>query len=763
MSYNSGRTFYPITIVFGGGIRLTDTEYLKVVLSLFQTKYHKHIKSLAYNLGELDTDIILYVLYKYNLLPYILSVNLNDNNFSHITDDGAFIDTSKNINVSVECKDFVKTLQTFCKMSFKGTNKNDAYGYFIAYIFLYNTKLKAYNTLHHIFKDKQLSDILTKVTSYVYTMFNIPDNSTFTQYGRFLTVPPVNSSKNKCIGRDKELSNIIDILSRKDKNNVLLVGNAGVGKTAVVEGLACLLLSDKCPNKFKGYNIYELSLSALISGATYRGDFEGRLTELLKLIQTHNNIILFIDEIHNIMGNSKDDSGSGINASEILKPFMCRDNLYVIGATTLQENKLIQSDKAISRRFSTVNIDEPSTDIVCQMLLDNIELYENYFDITIPTEIVQKIVQYGDKYITNKYFPDKAFELLDNACVNCINHSKQMELSLQDVHKSAELMCNIKIPQFTNVDTWNPTTLQCSLNKKIVGQVNVIREVVKSLTPYYIGLHSTDKPIASFLFVGSTGVGKTQLCKELSTHLFTSETFLKLDMSEYSESHSIAKLIGSPPGYVGYSKGGILTEFVKNHSHSVILFDEIEKAHCSINNILLQIMDEGRLTDNSGDTVNFCNCIIILTSNIGAKDIVDSNNTVGFNTQKNVAQDKHIYSKAVKKYFSPELLGRLQVVYFNSLQQQDIKEIIDIHLESIINKFKNISIVLTITNKVKNFLYTKYTSCEYGVREIKNILTTNIESVIVDYILNSELSTPCNITLDMDNDKVICLKDNGGN
>ena len=735
---------------------MTDTEYLNMILTLFQKKYHAEIKQLSSVEETLTTDVLLYMLYKYNLLPYILIANMEDKNFESIANTPK-VSESSNIKVTDECKEFIDVLNRLRHCNLHIKNKNESYSYLISYIFLNNTSLQAYKTLRSIFKPTKYTEILNIVNSHVYEMFNMPKEDIFIKYGRFLTVPSPYNKHGRIVGRDKEISQIVDIMSRKDKNNVVLVGNAGVGKTALVEGFAELIMSDKCPEQFKEFVVYELSLSSLISGTTYRGDFEERLTTLLKTLMSYKNIVLFIDEIHNIMSSGSDEHSSGLVTSEMLKPYMSRNGLYIIGATTPQEYRIMQEDKAMVRRFSCIQVSEPSNTMVFTMLQGNLQAYIEHFNIDIDESILDAVIIYANKYITNRYMPDKAFELLDNACVHCINHTKNKSVSLDDVHYAAELLCNMTIPKHADTNKIKQGDLLKYLNSHIIGQSESINIVLKKLKRYYIGLHNPTKPIASFLFVGSTGVGKTQLCKELAEQLFTKESFLKLDMSEYAEQHSVAKLIGAPPGYVGYEKGGILTDFVNNHPHSVILFDEIEKAHPDINNILLQILDEGRLTDNMGNTSNFSNCIIVLTSNIGANEVNQSKHSVGFNTETDNKQIKHTYTNAVKKYFKPELLGRLEVVYFNTLTNEDKIKIIDMEIDSIIHKFKDMQIDVSIFKKVRQYMYDKFITCEYGAREIKYKITDLIENTVVDYITDSDISAPYVIKLyDYKDDTIIC-------
>lgn len=748
---------------------MTNKDYLEAVLSMFGKNRKDLVIKMAYaNDKILDTTILAYSLYTYNFLPYcvatsvsgdVLSVfyaNLNVESF-----DDNVIDIN-NISISKECAIFVDKLINFrANPYFNKINKDKKLKKdkqeitisYMVYMLITNKEFVSYDLFQSCLSTRDYNYIKTTLYEDLLVAYNIPNNQTLIKYGRFLT-NPLDSNVDKCVGRDKELSDIIDILCRKKKNNVVLVGQPGVGKTAIVEGFANLLMSSKCPKKFVGYHLYELSISSMIAGSKYRGDFEEKMEGVLKsILELQQPIIIFIDEIHNIMVShgSSENSSLGMSAADILKPYLGRSDLLLIGATTEAEYKIIEKDSAMGRRFSPIHIKEPTNVAVCKLLENVLDEYSKHFDIDINTSIVPEIVKYAEIYIPNRYMPDKALDLLDESCVYCSNHGNGKELNLSDIVHATETLTGIKIPTQKDKSISKINYIIDTLKSNIIGQDEAIKEVESVVKRYFLGLCNKQKPLGSFLFVGPTGVGKTQLCKELAHTMFTKESFIRFDMSEFMEKHSVAKFIGAPPGYVGYGSGGQLTEAVKNNPYSVILLDEIEKAHPDIFNILLQILDDGQLTDGEGLTISFINCIIVLTSNVGSSDVSEKlNSAIGFGSSNTLSNKEisHIYEKAVKQHFKPEFINRLnKVVYFNSLTYDNIKEIVDKELNLIHDKFLNNNIELNISKKALTQLYDKCYSKEYGARFAQRLITTDIEDLVIDFIISENILTEDKIKL----------------
>lgn len=732
---------------------MNNQEYLNTILSLFdKTRKEYAIGITKANNNILDTGIITYTFYKYNLFPYSVATNIIHDTIIADVPEPIKDDTDiSNITVSAECCNFIDRMILFMNNKFikKSKSTQELNISYMSYLMLTDKTLIAYNIFQKALSSRHRGYAVKTLKELLLEAYSIPNDPALQAFGRFLT-DPFSDNLNICVGRDKEISDIVDILSRRKKNNPVLVGQPGVGKTAIIEGFANLLMSSKCPKQFQGYHLYELSLATMLSGARYRGDFEERLEQLLKVITTNNdNIILYIDEIHNIVCDSKESSTSGMSAADILKPYMSRQGFYLIGATTEQEYKVIQKDKALDRRFSIIRIKEPTVenakDLICRCIND----YENHFSINIDKSLIGDIVDLSSQYIPNKYLPDKAFDLLDESCVQCVNHSKDNSLKINHIISATELISGIKIPTTKTFDKHKVDKLIQSLKNSIIGQDTAIMELIRCLKRYFIGLNNNNKPIGSFLFVGPTGTGKTALCKEIASNIFTRESFIRIDMSEYMEKHSVSRLIGAPPGYVGYGKGGELTEAVKNNPFSVILFDEVEKAHPDVFNTLLQILDDGRITDTEGYTVNFNHCIIVLTSNIGAEEVKEkTSTTIGFGNTNTTADIKRIYEKSIKRKFKPEFLNRLDnIIYFNSLTKDNIALIVDKELDVLINKFKDINITITVTADTKNRLVDKCYSPDYGARYAQRIITSDVEDLIVNYLVENDLLSSDNVKL----------------
>lgn len=736
----------------------SNSEYLKIVLALFNKSKHGDIIGTTKNNNNVfSTNVLVYVCYIYNLLPLSM---MNEIEYSSFVNALGFeiIDINKSndidsIEITAECCQFIDKLVKFTQLE-KVAHSKDKLNYYrnyIGYLLLTDSKFKAHEVLTKSIKGVSYGHIVSTIKVQLSNIYDLPVNATLNKYGQFLTDPFAETDMLNCYGRDGEINQLIDILSRKTKNCPLVVGQPGVGKTAVVQGLANLLMSEKCPKQFVGYHIYELSLTSLVSGAIYRGDLESRLTDVLKIVtEEYDNIIVFMDEIHSIMNTSNDNAGTqGVSTADVLKPYMCGGKLKLIGATTESEYHIIEKDSAIGRRFNVLHIKEPSVLAVISLLNNVVGEYEQHFDISCESSILPIIVDYANKYITNRYMPDKVLDLLDTSFVQCKNHSDRHDLCIDDVIHATEILSGITVPVADNsVITKVNETMQ-ELKENVIGQNEALKDIETALKRYFLGLSVQTKPIASFLFVGPTGVGKTAMCKTLANSLFNKESFIKLDMSEYMEKHAVSKLIGAPPGYVGYSKGGKLTERVKHNPFSVILFDEIEKAHTDIYNILLQILDDGALTDSEGCRVDFTNTIIVLTSNVGATDVRDkSKNIVGFgdNTLSNKDAMK-IYENAVKKQFSPEFINRLdKVVYFNTLSKEDISQIVDKELNKLCIKLEAINVKLDIENDVRQYLYDKCFLPEYGARYAQRIVISDIEDKITDYLMiNNLINIKCHL------------------
>lgn len=757
---------------------MTKKEYLDAVLGLFGKQRKELVLKMAYaNDKILDTAIISYVLYSYNLLPYCVAKTVESSvlsaYYSGLDVDNRVKDVElveSEVILNNDCKVFVDKIVEFRTNKFINVPKKDKQELTISYmlyILLTNKSFHSYTLFQQCLNSRDYTYVTTTLYNNLLSAYNLPSEPILLKYGRFLT-NPLDTNLEPCIGREKEIDNIVDILSRKKKNNVVLVGQPGVGKTAVVEGFAHLLMSEKCPKRFIGYHIYEMSVTSMLAGAKYRGDFEERVEGVLKaIIDGQQNMILFIDEIHTIMTNhgSNENASLGMSAADMLKPYLGRSDLLLIGATTESEYKMIEKDGAMGRRFSPIHIKEPDNVTVCS-LLENVKAdYCRHFNINIDKAVIPEIVKYAETYLPNKFMPDKALDLLDESCVYCCNHGNNEQLLVSDVVRATEILTGMSIPTREDNVSNKIDGIMNHLRANIIGQDEAIKSVETVVRRYFLGLCNKQKPLGSFLFVGPTGVGKTQLCKELAHTMFTKESFIRFDMSEFMEKHAVAKFIGAPPGYVGYGSGGQLTEAVRNNPYSVVLLDEIEKAHPDIFNILLQILDDGKLTDGEGVTVSFVNCIIVLTSNVGSSDVSEkSNSSIGFGDTSLSNKDiTHIYEKAVKRQFRPEFINRLnKVVYFNSLTYDDVKEIVDKELKVLYKKFADANVTITINKKSLTKLYDKCFSPEYGARYAQRLITTDIEDLIIDYMLAENIVASeerVKITVTTVDDEFICKQE----
>ncbi len=532
------------------------------------------------------------------------------------------------------------------------------------------------------------------------------------------------------IGRDEEISRVMQILCRRKKNNPLLVGEPGVGKTAIAEGLALKIIKGEVPKILNSAKVYALDMGVLIAGTKYRGDFEKRLKGVIDEIKSIPEAIIFIDEIHTIVGAGATNGGS-MDASNLLKPALARGELRCIGATTHQEYRnFFDKDKALSRRFAKIEVLEPTIQESFLILKGVQDKYESYHNIRFSDEALRSAIDLSVKYIHDRFLPDKAMDIIDEVgAYFMLKGEEDIEIGVKEVSQIVSTM--LKIPPQTLGESENESLfkLEESLKEHIIGQNRAIKELSKAIKRSYAGLNRPDTPIGSFLFVGPTGVGKTELSKALAKRLGVH--FEKLDMSEYMEKHSVSRLIGAPPGYVGYEQGGLLTETIKKYPHTVLLLDEIEKAHPDIMNILLQVMDSAKLTDNNGVVSDFKNVILIMTSNLGTKEA----GIMGFAKDEGARSDR-----AIKDFFTPEFRNRLSaIVNFNPLTLENLKEIVSIEIKELNNQLFEKSIKVELSKEAIELLAKLSRSDEFGAREIARVIDEKIKEPLTDEILFGNL------------------------
>lgn len=629
------------------------------------------------------------------------------------------------------------------------------------------------------------------------------NNTVLKQFGEDLTKKAENGKLDPVIGREEEIQKVIQILSRRMKNNPCLIGESGVGKTAVVEGFAQKMINGDIPENLKDKRVISLDISGMVAGAKYRGDFEERIKKVLDEVKKSGNIILFIDEIHTIVGAGSAEGA--IDAANILKPMLARGEVQVIGTTTIDEyRKYIEKDSALERRFSPVNIKEPSKEDTVLILEGLRDKYEAHHNVKITDEAIKTAVELSSRYINNRFLPDKAIDLIDEAAskartsaytepqilkdlqskIEKAKKDKEEAIRGQKFEKAAELRdkeiwlrekfekenskwrnkntksiititdeniaeiisssTGIPLDKITKSENEKLKNLENILHKRVIGQNEAIEFVSKAIRRGRVGLKSPNRPIGSFLFLGPTGVGKTELSKAVAEALFGGEKdLIRIDMSEYMESHSVSKLIGSPPGYVGFEEGGQLTEKVRRNPYSVILLDEIEKAHPDVMNILLQILDDGRLTDSSGRTVDFKNTIVIMTSNIGARMITDKKNLGFGNSKEDEEKDyedikKDVMSE-VKKEFKPEFINRIdEIIVFHKLNDEEIKQIIDLMLNEVISRLAKQNINVKIDNSVKELIAKKGVNKSFGARPLRRTIQNLVEDCLAETILDGK-------------------------
>lgn len=623
-------------------------------------------------------------------------------------------------------------------------------------------------------------------------------------YGTNLTVKAKNNQIDRVIGRDKEIERMIQILNRRSKNNPCLIGEPGVGKTAIAQGLALRIASGSVPAKLLNKEVYLLDMTAVIAGTQFRGQFEARMKAIIDECRNDGNIILVIDEIHNIIGAG--DAEHSMNAANILKPSLANGELQMIGTTTLKEyRKYIEKDTALERRFQPIIVEEPSVEDAISILQGIKQYYEDYHHVKISNDIIRQIVNMSEKYIHDRFLPDKAIDILDEACskinlndkdlydLEVLNNqlkevqAKKEEAaqadSTEDYQKAAELKtqeCSLleqidnlkkrmqpkdlttqdianvieswtKIPvnKITEEETKKLLNLEDNLHKRIIGQNEAVEAVSRAIRRNRVGLKSTKRP-PSFIFVGPTGVGKTELAKALAYEMFGGEkSIIRFDMSEYMESNSTAKLIGAPPGYVGYDDAGQLTERVKRNPYSIILLDEIEKAHNDVFNILLQVLDDGRLTDAQGNTVSFENTIIIMTSNAGSNL---NTNSIGFGGTSEASKNRML--GALKDLFRPEFLNRIdEIVAFDSLTNEQLLQIVDLMVSDTQKVLNDRNIGLILTDEAKKYVLTKGTDLKYGARPLRRAIQRYVEDELSDMILKSELTNGKKVLVEYDKEQ----------
>ncbi len=552
------------------------------------------------------------------------------------------------------------------------------------------------------------------------------------------------------IGRKEELARISQILCRRNKNNPLIVGEAGVGKTSLVEGLAQLIVRDEVPEMLQGIQIFSLDMAALMAGTRYRGDFEERLksviNELEKLSQSENGAILFIDEIHTIIGAGS-TSGGSLDAANLLRPVLGKGKVRCIGSTTYEEyRKIFEKDQALNRRFQKLEIASPSLEETEKILVGLKGRFEDYHQVSFSLPVIRQIISLAERYILDKNFPDKAIDILDEVGALLHMKGKKKKVSFKDVEEVVSLMAKVPIRSVGSDEKSKLQNLEQELKQVVFGQNEAVSTVVDAIFLSRSGLGEAEKPVASFLFVGPTGVGKTELARQLSRILNVS--FLRFDMSEYMEKHAVAKLIGAPPGYVGHEEGGTLTESINKNPYSVVLLDEIEKAHVDIFNILLQVMDHGMLTDSNGRKCSFKNAIIIMTSNAGAREMESGN--IGLGRELNIKDIAQKRDAAIKNLFSPEFRNRLDgIVSFDKLEKEAILKVVDKFLAPIITKLEEKKIHLKVSAELKSFLAEQGYDPKMGARPIARMIDERIKKRLSQEIIFSKINAEDFIELEL--------------
>ena len=632
-------------------------------------------------------------------------------------------------------------------------------------------------------------------------------------YGRDLTEAARKGEIDPVIGRTEEIQRVVQILCRRTKNNPVLIGEPGVGKTAVAEGLALKIANGEVPEILKDKRIIALDLNSMIAGAKYRGDFEERIKGIIEEVKNTNNVILFIDELHTIIGAGSAEGST--DAANILKPSLARGDFQVLGATTINEyKKYIEKDAALERRFQPVKVGEPSEDEAIQILKGLRDRYEAHHKVKITDEAIEAAVKLSSRYIADRFLPDKAIDLIDESAsrvrlegmtmptdvksiedkIKELEKEKEAAVASQNFEKAAKLRdeqksldeklntekekwhkdnqqggevtaediakivsdwTGVPVVQLTQEESERLLKMEEILHKRVIGQDEAVSAISRAIRRGRVGLKDPKRPVGSFIFLGPTGVGKTELCKSLAEVMFGDENaMIRLDMSEYMEKHTVSKLIGSPPGYVGYDEGGYLTDKVRRKPYSVILFDEIEKAHPDVFNILLQILEDGRLTDSQGRTVDFKNTVIIMTSNVGARIITDhQNSSLGFSSEKEKENSfEEVKSKVIdelKSMFRPEFLNRVDdIIVFNKLNQKDIEQIAGKMLDTLKKRLRGLGVDITFTDTAVKEIAKEGYDPDYGARPLRRAITTKIEDALSEQMLEGKVSKDNKITCD---------------
>ena len=590
--------------------------------------------------------------------------------------------------------------------------------------------------------------------------------SALEKFGRDLTQAAKNGEIDPVIGREKEIERVIQILSRRTKNNPVLIGEPGVGKTAVAEGLALEISAGNVPEILRDKRVVTLDLTGMVAGAKYRGDFEERIKAAIDEVKQSKNTILFIDELHTIIGAGAAEGSA--DAANILKPSLARGDFQVIGATTLNEyRKYIEKDAALERRFQPVKVGEPTQEQAIAILKGLRDKYEAHHKVKITDEAIDAAVKLSSRYIADRYLPDKAIDLIDEGAskvrlksMTSPDNIKELEQTLRG--QRAGFRARGKAPRRAEGDSEAPrrrpqeleghSDMEQVLHERVVGQDEAVTSIAKAIRRGRVGLKDPKRPVGSFIFLGPTGVGKTELCKALAQAMFGDENaMLRLDMSEYMEKHTVSKLIGSPPGYVGFDEGGQLTEKVRRKPYSVVLFDEIEKAHPDVFNMLLQILEDGRLTDSQGRTVDFKNTVIIMTSNVGARLITDHQKALGFvqNEDREEKDVKQLVLGELKKVFRPEFLNRVDdIIVFNKLTQDEIKEIAKKMLDTLAKRLKAMNIEISFTDAAITAIADKGFDDAYGARPLRRAIQSEIEDTLSEYMLDGKVVSDSKVTCD---------------
>ncbi len=644
------------------------------------------------------------------------------------------------------------------------------------------------------------------------------------EFGTDLTLAASEQRLDPVVGREKEIERVIQILARRTKNNPILIGEPGVGKTAIANGLAIKIVDGEVPDILENKKVIQLDMGLLVAGTKYRGEFEERLKKIMDEIRTAGNIIIIIDEIHTLIGAGAAEGA--IDAANILKPALSRGEIQVIGATTLDEyRKHIEKDSALDRRFQSVIIEQPSNEEAIEIIKGLKAKYEEHHRLNISDEAIVAAVELSSKFITERFLPDKAIDIIDEASSkvrlnvsNLPEEGKELEQELkatikekeeairnQEFQKASDLrdiekeikakikeyeaewratqdmnkptvgvdevaeviaqITGIPVTKITEGESEKLLKLEETLHERVIGQGQAVISLAKAIRRARVGLKSPNRPIGSFIFAGPTGVGKTELAKSLAETIFGSEdNMIRIDMSEFMEKHTTSKLIGSPPGYVGYDDGGHMTEIVRKKPYSVILFDEIEKAHPDVFNIMLQILDDGRLTDSKGRHVNFKNTIIIMTSNVGAS-MITSTQKLGFSTAEDVKKDKYEKLKdtvmeEMKKSFRPEFLNRIDdIIVFAHLAQEEIREIVDLMLKDLFKRLGERNLELKVTDEVKDYLAKEGYNEAYGARPLRRVIQKKVEDVLAEEILSGKYVEGDTMTMKMDNEEIIIVKE----